>query len=82
MTREGLHKLNDISIWEMNGDWKQWAKPNLPQDLIGQWNQLTTLLAGATPIDKNNKDSYIWEPTRGEYTVRTGYQKLQESQNQ
>ena len=82
MTREGLHKLKDISNWEKDEDLNQWRNPKLPSNQTGQWNQLTNLMVGVAPIDKNIKDLYIWEPIGGDYTVRTGYQKLHENQNQ
>ena len=81
MIKEGLHKLSNISTWEIDGDWKQWAKPNIPFNLTNEWDKLISLLVGEAPIDKNKNDIHIWEPIGGDYTVKIGYQKLHEKQN-
>ena len=80
MIREGYKKLEDISSWDLDGVWKQWAKPNLPNDLKNQWNHMNSLLAGATPIDKSIKYAYYWKQTRGEYSVKTGHKKTQKQE--
>ena len=70
MIREGYKKLEDISNWELDGIWKQWAKPNLPNDLENQWNLMISFLDGAAPIKKNIKYAYYLIPTGGEYSVK------------
>jgi len=42
----------------------------------GQWSKIRQLLKGAVPIHHDEEDDYLWDPSSGHYTVRTGYKIL------
>jgi len=37
---------------------------------------LKLLLVGDTPINKRSQDNYIWDPSGGNFTVKSGYNFL------
>lgn len=49
----------------------------LPPRLKSQWEALEILLVGAAPINKEDQDEFVWDPSEGNYTVKSGYNYLQ-----
>ena len=69
---KGFNTLHTISSWNQ----KEWKIPAIPANLEGQWNQIRKLLKGATPIHYDEEDNYLWDPSNGQYIVKTGYKIL------
>lgn len=64
----------DISVWNENGSWKNWALGRAPEYLANQAHRLTSLLKGAAPILKTTADSRGWG--KNGYSVKEGYSMI------
>lgn len=53
----------------------------LPNRLKNQWDDMKITLAGAAPINKKIHDSYVWEPSGGNFTVKSRYKFRQPINN-
>lgn len=75
MKEKGISSLFSISEWNQDR-WAAWKRPALPSCLADQWEELKALLYGSPPINKQNKDTYIWDPSGGDYSIKSGYNFL------
>jgi len=80
MEEKGIFSLFSISEWNQDR-WTAWKRPTLPNRLADQWEDLKALLYASASINKQNKDTYIWDPSGGDYTVKSGYNFLQNDSN-
>lgn len=81
MVERGLDFSYSISAWDQN-NWLEWKIPLIPKHLKGQWEKLKLHLTGATPISSEEEDEFMWDPSGGDYIVKTRYKVLQDQQNQ
>ena len=81
MRGKGFNTLHSISLWNQK-EWKEWKRPAIRANMEGQWNKLKQHLKGASPIHRDEEDNYLWDPSNGQYTVKTGYKILQDQTNQ
>lgn len=81
MEEKRINTLYSISEWDQE-NWLRWKTPTIPTRLKSQWEKLKTHFSGAAPINREEQDDFIWEPNGGEYTVKSGYNLLQEHQSQ
>lgn len=81
MRGKGVNTLHSISLWNQR-EWQDWQILTIPTNLEVQWNKLRQLLKGAAPINYDEEDDFLWDPSGGKYTVKTGYKILQEQPNQ
>jgi len=49
----------------------------LPPRLKSQWEALKIRLDREAPINKEEKDEFAWDPSKGNYTVKSSYNYLQ-----
>jgi len=80
MEAKNLHSLFDISVWKHNS-WLAWRDLPLSNNLRKQWADLKISLTGSAPLNKEPRDSFIWDPSGGHFTVKDGYKLLQSSPN-
>lgn len=80
LTAAGKTKLSDISEWDSNGDWVDWAFPAPPEQLQQQLILLRNLLSGAAPIHSSMPDRWGWGRT-GEFSTSEGYRAYQATGN-
>lgn len=66
--------------WEQNS-WTTWRVQSLLDKPKNQLEELKLLLVGASPINKESQDNYIWDPNGGKFTVKLGYNFLQNYNN-
>lgn len=76
MEETSLTTLHSISEWEQNIQ-TNWRVSALPSRLRSQWEELKTFLVGATPTKIEYQDEFIWNPYGGNYTLKSGYNYLQ-----
>eukprot|EP00253_Pinus_taeda_P027195 PITA_27195 len=80
LTAAGKTRLSDISKWDLNGDWVDWAIPAPPAHLQQQKLILVNLLIDAAPIHSSIQDRWGWGRS-GEYTAAEGYKAYQTTGN-
>lgn len=80
MEEKGITFLYSISNWDQNR-WIAWRMQALPNRLKNQWEDLKLLLAGIAPINKRSQDSYIWDPSGGNFTLKSSYKFFQNHNN-
>lgn len=80
LEEKGTTSLYSISEWEQN-IWIAWRVQFLLDRLKNQWKELKHLLARVSPINKESQDSYIWDPIRGKFTVKLGYNFMKKYHN-
>jgi len=75
MKDKGFNTLHSISLWDQK-EWQDWKILAILIDLEGQWSKIRQLLKEAALIHFDEEDAYLWDPSGGHYTVRTGYKIL------
>lgn len=78
MEAKNFNSLYDISLWDQNS-WLTWKDLPIPNNLRDQLADLKISLSGSTPINKEARDRFIWDPTGGNFIVKDGYKLLQAS---
>lgn len=76
MEEKNLNTLYSISEWDQN-TWIRWRVLALPPRLKSQWEALKIRLVGVVPINKDDQDEFVWDPNGGNYTLKLGYNYLQ-----
>lgn len=78
MQNKGINALDQIASWNHEDNtWNRWLPPTFPIGFNNQLNLITSCLKGAVPISFQTQDKFKWNPTRGYYTVKLGYVKIQ-----
>ena len=75
MKGKGINTLFSISLWNQK-DWQVWNLSTIPANLEGQWRKIRQFLEGAAPINYDEEDGYLWDPSGGHYTVKAEYKIL------
>jgi len=77
LKENGYNTIHSISLWNQK-QWQEWKIPAIPVNLEGQWKKIKQHLKGAAPTHYDEEDNYLWDPNNGQYTVKSGYNILQE----
>lgn len=62
MIGKGLNTLHSISLWNQR-EWQDWKILTISPNLEVQWIKLRQLLKGAAPINYDEEDDFLWDPS-------------------
>jgi hypothetical protein len=58
LIQQGIHKLEDISSWDMDGNWLTWAIPHIPNIMLSQYNPLVVAISWMASVHLHSRDKW------------------------